>query len=70
MLFQAKEKKNQNLKIDQNNKKVEEWLQKAYLFFFNFKKQAKNSFFRDILAKNHLHIWAKNIKRTSILSSY
>ena len=57
MLFQAKEKKNQNLKIDQNqkqfflffkehlflfpfknDKEVEEWLQKAYLYFFQFLK--------------------------------
>ena len=43
---------------------------KSLLIFFNFKKQAENSFFGDILAKNHLHIWAKNIKRSSILSSY
>ena len=44
---------------------------KSLLIFFSIlKKQAENSFFRDILAKNHLHIWAKNIKRTSILSSY
>ena len=40
------------------------------IFFFNFKKQAENSFFEDILAKNHLHIWAKNIKRTLVLSPY
>lgn len=56
MLFQAKEKKNQNLEIEQNqrqifylflnapvfisffenDKEVEEWLQKVYLYFFQF----------------------------------